>query len=117
MESTQSPLGDWKKRTAVKPMTGACYLEFMGNNPGVGPPTSPLKYTFRINSTGNYWISLRTHKRLTGEDGVAARSDMCNDCYVRVEGDYESGDRVVITRNDEQRFDEADQESRLFSTE
>lgn len=92
MESTLSPLGDWKKRTSLQPMTGDCYLEFTGNNPGVGPPTSPLKYTFRINSPGNYWISLRTHKRLTGDDGVTARSDMCNDCYVRVEGDYESGD-------------------------
>lgn len=95
MESTRSPLGQWEKRKSLTPFTGRCYLEFMGNNPGVGKPASPLEYKFRINSTGDYWLSLRSHKRLTGDGGVTARSDMCNDCYVRVEGDYASADPTL----------------------
>ncbi|TWU59256.1 Choline-sulfatase [Rubripirellula tenax] len=95
MESTSSPLGEWKNRTTLTPFTGTSYLEFMGNNPGVGAPNSPLNYDFRINTPGDYWISIRSHKRLTGEDGVTARSDMCNDCYFRVEGDYESADATL----------------------
>lgn len=95
MESTQSPLAAWKKRTALKPFTGSSYLEFMGNNPGVGAPNSPLNYDFRINTTGDYWISIRSHKRLTGDDGITARSDMCNDCYIRVQGDYTSTDPTL----------------------
>lgn len=95
MESTQSPLGSWAKRTSLKPFTGDSYLEFMGNNPGVGPATSPLQYDFLINTPGDYWVSIRSHKRLTGDDGVTARSDMCNDCYVRIEGDYRSADPTL----------------------
>lgn len=95
MESTQSPLGEWKERTTLQPFTGTGYLEFMGNNPGVGAPDSPLNYEFRINTPGDYWISVRSHKRLTGDDGVTARSDMCNDCYIRVEGDYSSADPTL----------------------
>lgn len=95
MESTQSSLGKWNKRATLKPFTGTGYLEFMGNNPGLGPATSPLKYDFRINTPGDYWLSIRSHKRLTGDDGVTARNDMCNDCFVRVEGDYTSADPTL----------------------
>ena len=91
MEGTTSPMGKWVQRTSLEPFSGRCYLEFMGNNEGFGPADSPLKYTFKINSDGNYWISIRSHKRLTGDDGKMARADMCNDCYLRVEGDYRSG--------------------------
>ena len=90
MENTDSPLGEWVKRTSLSPFTGNCYLEFMGNNQAGGPPNSPLEYKFRINTEGDYWISIRSHKRLTSDDGVAARHDMCNDCYARVEGDFTS---------------------------
>ena len=90
-ESTTSPLGNWKPRTKLQPFTGKSYLEFMGNNPGVGPPDSPLQYTFHIKTPGDYWLSIRSHKRLTGADGTTARSDMCNDCYIRMTGDFTSG--------------------------
>lgn len=93
MESTQASLGEWKERTTLKPFSGSSYLEFMGNNPGLGSPDSPLHYDFRINTPGEYWLSIRSHKRLTGKNGVTARSDMCNDCYVRVEGNYTSADQ------------------------
>ncbi len=92
MENTPVPLGNWVKRTSLEPYTGACYLEFMGNNEGFGPADSPLTYKFRINSKGNYWISIRSHKRLESDEGVIAREDMCNDSYLRVEGNYSSGD-------------------------
>ncbi len=97
MENTPSPLGQWVKRTKLKPFTGECYLEFMGNNEAFGPPNSPLEYRFRINSPGTYSISIRSHKRLTSDEGVAAREDMCNDAYARVEGDFASGNPEVPT--------------------
>lgn len=95
MENTSSPLGTWVERTSITTYTGRCYLEFMGNNEAAGRPNSPLRYTFKVNSAGNYWISIRSHKRLISDDGVAARDDMCNDCYVRLEGDYTSGNPQV----------------------
>ncbi len=92
MENTPAPLGNWVKRNSLTPYTGTCYLEFMGNDESMGPADSPLTYKFRINSEGTYWLSIRSHKRLESDEGVRAREDMCNDVYLRVEGNYGSGD-------------------------
>jgi hypothetical protein len=85
MESTESSLGLWVKKTDVPGYTGECHLEFTGNSPAFGPPNSPLKYTFKINLAGTYLLDLRARKRLEGEP-----SDRCNDCYMRMEGDFVS---------------------------
>ena len=90
MESTTSPLGLWKKiqkgdSTFIESASGGVHLEFTGNNPSSGPATSPLEYTFKIKTAGTYHLMIRGSKRLAGAPG-----DKCNDCFVRVEGDYTS---------------------------
>lgn len=92
MESTVSPLGLWIKKTDVPGYTGTCHFEFTGNSPASGTPKSPLTYTFKINKAGIYHLNLRARKRLEGEPG-----DRCNDCYVRMEGDFVSGNPAYPT--------------------
>jgi len=62
------------------------HLEFTGNNIGSGDPNAPLVYTFRISKGGTYQLFIRARKRLEG-----ARKDLCNDCYVKIAGDFTSG--------------------------
>lgn len=90
-ESTSSSEGQWDKTTSVVDYTGECYLEFTGNSPNSGPATSPLKYHFTVDMDGIYQLQIRAHKRLMGDDGKKARGDQCNDCYIRLDGDFESG--------------------------
>ena len=90
-ESTSSSEGRWDKKKSVAGYTGECYLEFTGNSPNSGPATSPLKYHFMVDMDGLYQLRIRAHKRLTGDDGKKARTDQCNDCYIRLDGDFESG--------------------------
>ena len=40
-ESTSSSLGKWKKKTSIKDFSGEAHLEFTGNRPTSGKPTSP----------------------------------------------------------------------------
>jgi hypothetical protein len=90
-ESTTSSLGVWKKKTDVPEYGGDCHLEFTGNTPESGPPKSPLKYSFRINKSGTYDLAIRCHKRLETK-----RSDISNDCYVSLKGDFDSGGDVPL---------------------
>lgn len=89
-ESTSSSKGKWKKKTNVKGFTGECHLEFTGNKPANGPATSPLKYWFTVDKDGDYSLMLRGFKRLDGEP-----SDRCNDCYVKLKGDFETGGKAT----------------------
>lgn len=90
-ESTVSSKGRWEKKTTIEGYTGQCHLEFTGNQPASGPATSPLKYQFTVDRDGVYRLLIRAHKRLEGES-----SDRCNDCYVRLDGDFESGGPVPL---------------------
>lgn len=90
-ESTTSRLGAWKKKTDVPDYGGDCHLEFTGNTPESGPPKSPLKYSFRINKGGTYELAIRCHKRLETK-----RTDISNDCYVSLKGDFDSGGDVPL---------------------
>jgi hypothetical protein len=85
-ESTASSLGKWEKKKSVEGYTGECHLEFTGNQPSNGPATSPLRYIFTVDKDGVYSLIIRAHKRLDG-----ARTDLCNDCYVSLDGSFESG--------------------------
>lgn len=85
-ESTDSSLGSWEKRDVLEAFRGSCYLEFMGNRPMNGPAKDPLVYRFQVDKDGVYRLLMRAHKRLEGE-----KSDKCNDCYVRLKGDFETG--------------------------
>lgn len=89
-ESTSSPLGLWQliepgNANYVTDASGNAHIEFTGNSPSIGPATSPLKYTFTIKNAGYYRMMFRARKRLAGE-----AADKCNDCYVRMEGDFDA---------------------------
>jgi hypothetical protein len=86
IENTGSPLGLWQKQTALAGHSGTGYLQFLGNTYENGPATSPLEFQFKINQAGLYYLHLHCAKET--HDG---RTDVANDCYVRVEGDYNAG--------------------------
>ncbi len=86
VESTSSSLGDWKVLQTIEGYTGGGHLEFTGNGPAGGPASSPLAYAFTVDMDGDYQLLIRAHKRLDGE-----QPDKCNDCYVRLEGDFGAG--------------------------
>ena len=90
-ESTKSSKGKWKKKTTVEGFTGASHLEFTGNKPANGPAESPLKYRFTVDKDGNYQLLIRAFKRLEGEP-----EDRCNDCYVKLTGDFDSGSKAPL---------------------
>jgi len=86
VESTDSSKGKWKKRDTIDGFTGESHYEFTGNKPASGPATSPMKYKFTVDKDGDYKLMIRAYKRLDGEP-----EDRCNDCYVKLKGDFESG--------------------------
>ncbi|CAA6692150.1 MULTISPECIES: hypothetical protein [unclassified Lentimonas] len=92
LEDTDSPLGLWElKETQLNnAYSGDGYLEFTGNSPVSGDPQSPLEYEFTINKGGLYYLHLRCAKEVLEIKGKQ-RSDIANDCYVRVEGDFAAG--------------------------
>jgi hypothetical protein len=85
-ESSSSARGQWREQTSVDGYTGDGHLEFTGNKPASGPPKSPLVYLFTVDRDGIYRLLIRAHKRLEDQE-----PDKCNDCWVRLEGDFESG--------------------------
>lgn len=100
-ESTDSRLGQWKKKTDVKDYKGSGHLEFTGNRPESGPPKSPLKFRFKISQSGKYQLTLRARKRLISE-----REDICNDCYVALKGEFTSATSATksVLRSDTKMF-------------
>lgn len=97
-ESTSSSKGYWVEKKAVAGYTGESHLEFTGNTPNNGPATSPLKYHFTVDQNGLYHLWIRAYKRLMGDDGEQAREDQCNDCFVRLEGDYDTGGQTPVSQ-------------------
>lgn len=100
-ESTASRLGKWKLMTSVDDFSGTGHLEFTGNKPESGPPNSPLVYRFTVSKAGNYTLVLRGHKNL-----ISKREDICNDCFVALDGDFESGNDTPkkILKSDTKMF-------------
>ena len=82
-ESTNSSLKKWKKKEGIEGYTGEAHLEFTGNKPAQGPAHSPLTYHFKVDKEGDYSLLIRANKRLEDQP-----EDRCNDCYVRLEGDF-----------------------------
>ena len=90
-EHTNSLLGNWELITHQHPdfFKGASndsMLYFTGNATNLGPPNSPLDYTFIAPETGTYQLIIRSSRILKD-----ARNDECNDFYVRLAGDFEPG--------------------------
>jgi hypothetical protein len=96
IENTASPLGLWQKQTALAGHSGTGYLQFLGNTYESGPATSPLEFNFKINQAGHYYLHLHCAKET--HDG---RTDVANDCYVRVEGDYNAGPNAGSNHGDD----------------
>ncbi|QDU89216.1 Beta-L-arabinobiosidase precursor [Pirellulimonas nuda] len=87
VENTTSDLGLWNEESSYANFTGDGYLQFTGNNPSSGPPNSPLEYRFKINQSGLYYL----HMYVARDTTHGQASDLSNDAYVRVEGDYNAG--------------------------
>lgn len=103
MENTASPLGSWNfrdKNNLPTPPTGqgdyvtgaqgTGHLEYIGPWAAAG---SPLEYTFTVSKAGIYYLQLRCFKRL--DDGDPG--DKHNDCFIKMAGDYESGNEVPLS--------------------
>lgn len=95
-ESTTSPLNNWVlieegHENYVKGASGRTHIEFLGNAREGGPPDSPLEYRFEVEADGNYALIMKTSKRLEG-----ARDDMCNDAYMKMDGDFESSNQLEL---------------------
>lgn len=86
MESTKSDLGNWVQKTEIEGYSGAGYLEFTGNTPINGPADSPLEYQFTISEGGLYFFHLHCAR-----ETVDGRSDLANDAYIRLDGDFGPG--------------------------
>lgn len=89
-ENTQSELDQWELKTDIDGFTGPGYLEFTGNQPTNGPATSPLTYTFSVTQAGLYFLHMHIAKEHVVIDGET-RTDVANDAYVRLDGDYGPG--------------------------
>jgi hypothetical protein len=89
-ESTPSNFDKWHiikqgEPNYVADASGKAHIEFSGNNPDTGEPNSPLTYTFTAPKDGSFRLLMMSSKRLEG-----VRGDMCNDAYVKMEGDFQS---------------------------
>ncbi len=102
-ENTDSALGNWETQTSLTGYTGSGHLQFLGNTYLTGSADSPLEYTFKINQAGLYYLHLRAAKTNivegTGTNTVERR-DVANDCYVRVDGDYNAGPGPYVSNGD-----------------
>ena len=113
MENTSSSLGKWVKKTNIGGHTGSGYLEFTGNNVQSGPPGSPLVFNFKVNKAGLYFLHLhcaRENVVINGEN----RTDVANDAYVRVEGDYSAGPNAGNNHGDDAPLSTLKKDTKFF---
>lgn len=107
-DATNSDLGAWVVRKpgddgydaiggSVDPINNT-YLEYTGGvitGLGVNPGTDVLVYKFTPQTSGNYRLTGRMAQRLTF-NGTKAAWDQCNDIFVKMEGDYTSGNNTPM---------------------
>ncbi|MDO6761498.1 DUF5060 domain-containing protein [Tamlana sp. 2_MG-2023] len=102
-EDTDADLGLWEMQTptddwylgdtqGVAPINNS-YLEFTGNNINSGSAQSPLTYTFVCEETATYRLVMRMRQNLEGNG--THEQDKSNDVYVKLEGDFESGNEYT----------------------
>ncbi|MEM9159833.1 MAG: DNRLRE domain-containing protein [Verrucomicrobiota bacterium] len=109
MESAETPLDQWVSRTNLSGYSGSSYLEFTGNSPISGPPRSPLEFDFVINSAGLYYLHLHCAKEI-----VDGRTDLANDCYVRMEGDFGAGPNAGNSHGKDAPLDMLQDDTKFF---
>ncbi|GEM_PF-507495 len=107
-DATNSSLGAWVVRKpgdegydaisgSLDPINNT-YLEYTGGEVsglGVSPGTDVLVYKFTPQTSGNYRLTGRMAQRLTF-NGSKAKWDQCNDIYVKMEGDFTSGNNTPM---------------------
>ncbi|MEM9339582.1 MAG: hypothetical protein AAGA66_12685 [Bacteroidota bacterium] len=77
--------GDIHRTTTEVDHRGSGYLKFTGSFWNQNEQPSKLIYTFKIQNTGSYRMQFRSLKGLNEE------GDKHNDCFIKMEGDYEVG--------------------------
>lgn len=92
--------GLWLEKTDITGFTGSSYLEFDGNQPTSGPPNSPLTYTFTINQSGLHYLHLHVARETLVLNGET-RTDVANDAFVRLDGDYGAGPNAGNNHGDD----------------
>lgn len=106
-------LGLWQPKTDVAGFTGASYIEFDGNSALSGPPGSPLTYTFTINQSGLHYLHLRVARETLVLNGET-RTDVANDAYVRLEGDYGAGPNAGNNHADDAPLSALQSDTKFF---
>jgi len=109
LENTSSKLGKWEKGESLKGFSGKGYLQFTGNKPSGGKANSAIEYRFKINKSGLYHLHLHCAKQT-----VDGRSDLANDCYVRVEGDYEAGPKAGDSHGNQAPLKMLKEDTKIF---
>lgn len=99
-ENTESALNGhanhpWIIQDTVEGNLGCAHIEFQGNASPGGQPKSPIQYKFKVDQNGTYALQLRAHNRHEAEDENDWNNDWNNDCYVKMAGNFESGDAGV----------------------
>ena len=92
--------GLWLEKTDVTGFTGTGYLEFDGNRATNGPPDSPLTYTFQVTQDGLHYLHLHVARETLVLNGET-RTDVANDAYVRLEGNFTAGPNVGNAHGDD----------------
>ncbi|MEM9657047.1 MAG: hypothetical protein AAF961_01680 [Planctomycetota bacterium] len=100
-ENTQTAdRGLWLEKTDVSGFSGSAYLEFDGNSALNGPPNSPLSYTFTVNQSGLHYLHMHV-ARETVTINSEVRTDVANDAYVRLDGNYGAGPNAGNSHGDD----------------
>lgn len=99
-ENTDSDLDLWLEKTDVNGFTGESYVAFSGNSPLNGSAKSPLEYTFTVSQSGYYYLHMYVARErvIIGEE---TRNDVANDCYIRMDGEYEAGPSAGDSHGDD----------------
>ncbi|MDZ8119126.1 PKD domain-containing protein [Pontiella agarivorans] len=108
-EDTRSDLGLWEELSTITPHLGTGYLDFMGNSAPGGPVNSPLEYRFHITKPGLYYLHMHVARVTVGD-----RTDVANDCYVRVDGDYTAHPDAGTRWNDPATLSVLEEDTKLF---
>lgn len=114
-ENRTADLGEWNIETTSlnNDFTGAGYLEFTGNSVINGNPNSPIEYQFKINEPGLYELHLRCARETVTINGET-RTDVANDCYVRVDGDYDEGPDAGDSHGDQAPLEALQSDTKFF---
>ncbi|MEO0574498.1 MAG: Ig-like domain-containing protein [Pseudomonadota bacterium] len=105
--------GLWSEKTDVAGFTGASYIEFDGNSALSGPPGSPLTYTFTINQDGLHYLHLHVARETLVINGET-RTDVANDAYVRLDGDYGPGPNAGNNHADDAPLSALQSDTKFF---